>query len=569
MQGRQPVRRLAAGVLCALALALAAPAMAQGTSRVDNVFFQTDLRTALEDIAAQTGANIVADPSVQGVVTATVEDSTIDDALDLLLAGTGYRYVQRPYYFLVYNPDIRRDVFAEISETQVIPLRNMRAEEVRNLLVDPLRKYVRADSGNRRLVVSAPADLMKIIVEDVDAIDRPNTEQTILMALTYVSAESARGLLPQRLHPFVRADQERNSLSISGPASTRREVINLLRRMDRPLPPKNVDTRNVYDTQLIKLDHIPAETVTNLLPERFSEYIRSDGTSNTLSVNAPPAIARQIHADITEFDQPRKHIMLEARVVVLDTNALLDIGTEFQPPGLTAGANRTDGNTDISEIALGYTSGRAFTNALNLTLNLLSSNNQASIVASPQVLAQDGLESVIRVTTAEFFQILTEDESFIRTDLEEIETGTILRITPQVGRDGTLTLVMELEVSDVVARGEQNLPVVNRRTVENTVQIENGGTAAVAGLSDMRKQQARRGIPLLRSIPLVGRNDRAVSRNQQVAIFVTATLVGPGDRSFQTGNRRPPSMRTVDEDAYRAELAQALNNLFGPASERR
>jgi type II secretory pathway component GspD/PulD (secretin) len=246
---------------------------------------------------------------------------------------------------------------------------------------------------------------------------------------------------------------------------------------------------------------------------------------------------------------------------VLDTSAFLDIGTEFQPPGLTAGANRTDGTNDISEIALGYTSGRAFTNALNLTLNLLSENNQASIVASPQVLAQDGLESVIRVTTAEFFQILSENDAFIRSDLEEIETGTILRITPQVGRDDTLTLDMELEVSDVVARGEQNLPVVNRRTVQNTVQIETGGTAAVAGLSDMRNQQIKRGVPGLRFLPFVGRTDIASSKSQQVAIFVTATLVDPEERRFETGRPRPPSLGTVDEEIFRAELAATLDAL--------
>lgn len=561
MQLRTRTGRLIAGILCALALAVAPAADAQGRAVVDNVFFQTDLRTALEDIAAQTGANIVADPSVQGIVTVTIEGATIDDALDLLLAGTGYRVVQRPNYYLVYNPDPRADLFAEVSDTEVIPLRNLEAAAARELLVEPLRKYVRPDSANRRLVVSAPPELLSVILQDIEAIDRPNSDQTVFVALTYVEAASARELLPERLQGYVRADQVRNSLSITGPASVRQETLQLVQRLDRPLPPKNVDARDVYDTGLIKLDHVTAQAVTNLLPENLAAYVRADAVSNTISINAPPAVARQIHADIAKIDQPRQHIMLEARVVVLDTSAFLDLGTQFEPPGLTAGANRTDGTTDISEIALGYTSGRTFTNALGLTLNMLSENNQAAIVASPQVLAQDGIESVIRVTTSEFFQILTEDESFIRSDLEEIETGTILRITPQVGRDNTLTLNMELEVSDVVARGEQNLPVVNRRTVQNTVQIENGGTAAVAGLSDLRSQQGRGGIPGLRDIPFFGRNDTMQSRTRQVAIFVTATLVEPEERRFRTGNPGPIPLGQVDEELFRSELAAAMERL--------
>jgi type II secretory pathway component GspD/PulD (secretin) len=558
MQMRKPLLGLVLGVSCAFGVGDEPVANAQSAQLVENVFFETDLRTALEDISAQTGANIVADPSVQGLVTATIEGLTIDDALDVLLAGTGFRVVERPNYYLVFNPDIRTDIFAEVTETEIFDLTTIPADRARDLLVDPLQRYVRADTENRRLIVTAPAGLLEIIRDDLAAIDTRRTEETVFVALTYASAPAARDLLPKRLHPYVRANAERNSLTITGPAEIREEAIELLRRIDRRLPPASVDTRDVYDTILVNLDHITAEAVMNLLPESLAEFVRADTVGNALSINAPPGVAHQILADIVEFDQPRQHIMLEARVVVLDTNALLNLGTEFQPPGLTAGANRIDGGGRTSEIALGYTSGRVFTNALTLTLNMLSENNQATIVASPQTLAQDGIESVIRVTTAEFFQILTENDTFIRSDLEEIETGTILRITPQVGRSGTLTLDMELEVSDVVARGEQNLPVVNRRTVENTVQIANGGTAAVAGLSDLRSTRAQAGIPGLRGIPFFGRNDEASSTTQQVAIFVTATLVGPDHHTFQTGGTRPPSLGVIEEEVFRSELAAAL-----------
>ena len=110
-------------------------------------------------------------------------------------------------------------------------------------------------------------------------------------------------------------------------------------------------------------------------------------------------------------------------------------------------------------------------------------------------------------------------------------------------------------------RGEQNLPVVNRRTVQNTVQIDNGGTAAVAGLSDLRSQQGRGGIPGLREIPFFGRNDTMQSRTRQVAIFVTATLVEPEERRFRTGNPGPIPLGQVDEELFRSELAAAMERL--------
>ena len=124
---------------------------------------------------------------------------------------------------------------------------------------------------------------------------------------------------------------------------------------------------------------------------------------------------------------PRKHIMLDARVVVLERADLLDFGAEWKLPTVTAGGVVGDALGFPWALQIGYTPGREFTNALSLTLNLLTQNDEATIIASPQVLAQDGKEAEIKVTTEEYFQIATEEGPYIRSDLEKIETGTILK----------------------------------------------------------------------------------------------------------------------------------------------
>src|SRR3546814_18065748 len=97
---------------------------------------------------------------------------------------------------------------------------------------------------------------------------------------------------------------------------------------------------------------------------------------------------------------------------------------------------------------------------------------------------------------------------------------------------------MTIEVSDVIARGEQNLPVVSRRIAHSSMQIESGGTAAVAGLVDTRAQFGERGIPGARNLPFLGRvfsTDTLIHQARQVAVFVTATLVDQDDRRFIVG----------------------------------
>ena len=539
------------------------PAKAQENARVSNVFFQSDLRQALEDVAAQAGVNIIADPTVQGVVSVTLEDLTVENALKLLLAGTEYRLEVTPDYYLVYSPDVMSEAFAAIAETRIYALRNISPEAARSLLPDSLQRYVRYEPGTTRLAITAPKEIVDRILSDLALIDR-GTGETVFLALQHVGAERARDLLPENLRGFVQVDPDRNMVAISAPNEASETIVRHLELLDISMPASSSGTPVIPPTQIVKLSHTRATTAVNLLPISVRDHVTSDEATNTIAVSAPPTLARAILRDIQTIDAPRKHVMLDARIVVLDQADILDFGTEIQWPQIGAGGVFAD-NVDFPwEVRIGYTTTREFTNALTLKLNLLSQNEEATVIANPKVLAQDGIPSEIRVTTEEYFQIVTEDGSFIRSELEQIETGTILSITPQVGRNGQLTLEMNLEVSDVISRGQMDLPVVSRRTARSTVQIENGGTAAVAGLVDTRTQIGSAGTPGLGSVPLLGRafrTDSLTHRARQVAIFVTATLVDQHGEQFRTGRREFRPARQVDEDLFRTQLGQALDTL--------
>jgi type II secretory pathway component GspD/PulD (secretin) len=558
-------------LLCILTIVLGSSALsvrtadAQSQLLVDNVFFQTDLNQALEDIAVQTGENIITDPSVQGIVSVTLENVTLDEALELVLAGTPYRVARQPDYYLVYSPDADSSLFAEISETRLFELENIDPGTARSLLPQPFQNYVRVDEGTGRLAVTAPPELMARIEADLRTLDDQEEQTTTFIALQFVRPENARSLLPEQLQRYVRVDESRNTVAITAPGERRAEIVALLRRLDSPRPPAAVDVPDIYRTHIIELQHATAESVMSLLPEALGSFVRADTQSNTLAISAPPNMLAGIRQDISTIDVPRRHVMLDARVVVLERTDLLDFGTDISWPEIQLGGATSD-NIDFPwELRIGYSPSRQFTNALSVTLNFLSSQQEATIVSSPQVLAQDGRPSEIRVTTEEFFEILTENNNNLTTSqLERIETGTILSITPRIGSSSDITLEMNLEVSDVVGRGENNLPVVSRRTAQSTIALEDGGTAAVAGLMDTRSQETASGVPGTTSLPLLGRllgTDQLNHQARQVAIFVTATLVDQHGQRFQTGADDPPNIRSVSDEQFRSELADALNQL--------
>lgn len=549
-----------------LLVCLSAAAVGQGRPIVSNVFFQTDLRQALEDVAAQAQVNIIADPMVQGVVSVTLDEVTVAKALELLLAGTEYQVHVAPDYYLVYSSDDGSEVFASVADTRIVMLQYIAPDAARSLLPPPLQRYVRVNTERNALAITAPVDLMARIQEDLSQIDQPSQQDTAFIPMTHVRAVSARSMLPEDLQRFVRAEPDRNVLAITAPRGTLEKIVAQINQLDVPLAPGSFDTPDVHRTKVVKLNHAKAVSTLNLLPVALHDYVRADEESNTLAVSAPSHLLQGIMTDIAAIDVPRQHIMLDARVVILEQSDLLDFGADWQLPKITAGAVLGSAVSGLPwELAIGYSPSREFTNALSLTLNLLTQNEQATIIASPQVLAQDGREAEIKVTTEEYFQITAEAGAFLSADLEKIETGTILRITPQVGPNGELTLDMNIEVSDVIARGDENLPVVSRRTARSTVQLESGGTAAIAGLVDSRAQFGRAGVPAASSLPLLGRAFRTDTLNhqaRQVAVFVTATLVNDHGQRFETGRAGTVSMATaVDEDQFRSELEAALMNL--------
>jgi len=349
------------------------------------------------------------------------------------------------------------------------------------------------------------------------------------------------------------------------------------RRMDGYILVGSADSESpsfstLSETRTMKMNHIKAEEAVKMLLEPTQKFVSANATSNTVSVTAPPALLKRIVSDLKLFDQPTRHVMLDTRVVAMEHGDLLNLGVQWGWPGISAGIlssseHHGGGATERVEwpwgIQIGYTTGQEFTNSLKMTLNLLIQNDEATVISSPQVLAQDGQEAEIKVVTEEYFKISQESYMYTRFELETIETGTTLTITPRIGDNNEITLEITTEVSDVIARGEDNLPVVTRRTTKNTVRIEDGGTAAVAGLMDSRQRLTKIQTPGLGNIPVLGplfRNTNSSSSSRQMAVFVTARLMPEaGPRAVQALAERPP-IEPVGEE-FKVALQEILSRL--------
>lgn len=161
---------------------------------VTALFFETDIRDALTEISLLTGVNIIPDSTVRGPVTLDLIDVPLEKALRMLLIGGGFTYRKIDDFYFVGLADPRNTAFAELADTELIPLRHAKADRVRSAMPDFLLTYVKADPGGGFLTVTAPPAELERIRHLVSQLDQPREQVEFSVLVTEVSTDALQEL---------------------------------------------------------------------------------------------------------------------------------------------------------------------------------------------------------------------------------------------------------------------------------------------------------------------------------------------------------------------------------------
>jgi type IV pilus assembly protein PilQ len=307
---------------------------------------------------------------------------------------------------------------------------------------------------------------------------------------------------------------------------------------------------NISETRRVRLNYITPSGAKSLLSSAFAPYVQAetDPNSHMVTVTAPTKLAERLVRELKDMDIRPRHVLLDARIVAMERGDLLNIGVQWGMPTAQGGvmSNSWIRGTPATDtaipagnwpwgISVGLSFDQTFTNSLTAALNLLRENNKVDILSSPQIVGRDGKRSRIQAITEEYFALvppLAQNAGlgfFSQTQFETVKSGTTLEITPLIGDNNDITLELAVEVSDSIPRGRgSDLPVVTRRTAQNSVVIRDGGTVAVAGLTENRTREKQSKVPWFGDLPLIGaafRNNDNDKASREIAVFVTARLV--------------------------------------------
>jgi general secretion pathway protein D len=84
------------------------------------------------------------------------------------------------------------------------------------------------------------------------------------------------------------------------------------------------------------------------------------------------------------------------------------------------------------------------------------------------------------------------------------DVATKLTVRPTINQDGYVSLLIQQEVSTATGEVQFDAPVIATREAVTRVLVRDGQTIVLGGLRDRQREVARRGVPILSSLPLVG-----------------------------------------------------------------
>ena len=278
---------------------------------------------------------------------------------------------------------------------------------------------------------------------------------------------------------------------------------------------------------------------------------------NAIVLYGTPAEYERVKNLLATLDVELKQVSVEARIIAIDKNASKNLGVEWMwstvpqypdrdidytsPTYNANGTERTPGyyeetytriandNTGYGIIQFGRGPlGIPFEFYYGAKINALVTDGKAEILSRPNVTTIQGREAVINVGGSVPVRRVDVTNSTTTTSIEYRDAGIILRYTPRINSDGTITATIHTEVSTPQYVAEMQAYRFNTRSADTTVTVRDGEPMVIGGLIGAEEAKSVSKIPFLGDLPILGalfRNHRKSKTESELIIFLTAHVL--------------------------------------------
>src|SRR5262245_23165372 len=273
--------------------------------------------------------------------------------------------------------------------------------------------------------------------------------------------------------------------------------------------------------------------------------ITADTANNAIMVYANQEDYKIVEKSLRELDRPRLQVAIEATVAEVTLTDDLEYGVQYFLTSKDLGAGRNKGS--LVQTAQSVAQGALLNRVLpgfnlllgseqtpRVILNALSSVTNVKVLSSPSIVALDNQPALLQVgdeipITTGSATVLANANTPIVNTIEMRNTGVILKVLPHVNQNGSITLEVDQEISNVANPNQQTLtPTISQRRVHSTVSITSGQTVLLGGLISERDTVTKSGLPILRDIKILGdllSDTNGTKTRSEIIIFIRPQLM--------------------------------------------
>jgi type II secretory pathway component GspD/PulD (secretin) len=320
-------------------------------------------------------------------------------------------------------------------------------------------------------------------------------------------------------------------------------------------------------SRVFDLDYADAAEVREVL-ETVSPDIRADIRGNRVVVRATQAAVEEVGRVIEDLDRKPAQVLLDARLIEVNTTRLEELGIDWGQitkwsTVLTEGNQGSSAPGQIPE-NLGFQltgeTSKIYRQAAawQVSIEAMITDGNARVLANSKVVTLDGEPAEIFAgeTVPVVITSLSSPGSsggVLQTvQLEKIDVGVRLNITPRIGQDDLITTLVEPEVSRIIGfvGPDNDLPQTSTRRARTLVRVADGQKIYLGGLLIEENRKTVQKVPLLGSIPLLGalfRHTRNEVVRLDLVIEITPRIVGDEGAGLPMTSLLHPNLVTENE----------------------
>ena len=476
--------------------------------------------------------------------------------------------------------------------TQVIRLDNISAAKLIPVLrpLVPQQAHMAAYAPSNAIIISDIRSNIGRIVDIIERMDRSAIQTTEIIRLKYGVAEDVVSMLntleksrqgegaDADKEAVLVADKRTNSVVVTADELTVDRIRKLVAYLDTPLE----QSGNVRVIYLEYADATATAEVLTRVMQNISRLeaggtsqragsgestIEADEGTNSLIITADTDEMAALEAVIARLDIRRAQVLIEAIIVevtvlegqelglqwlfandngVFGSNVTTDTARRESVSQLVGALVPDDGSENIGtrEVAAslmtqtGATLGWGVVDeslSMTVILNALESQGNTNILSTPSLLTLDNEEAFI--TVGQQVPFLTgpytntgvgNGASNPFQTIERQSVGITLKVTPQINEGDAVVLDIVQEVSSLGPALIASDIITNERKIETMVLANDGNIVVLGGLVEDKVTDSTQGVPVLSSIPLLGRlfrNDSVDVTKQNLLVFIRPTII--------------------------------------------